>query len=49
MGQLDSPGALSAGKDTRYFLDRTLSGPQGWSGRCGEENRLISGLTFSRL
>jgi hypothetical protein len=39
-GQLHAPAALHPGKSPRYPLDRRLGGPQGRSGRHGEEKIL---------
>jgi hypothetical protein len=36
-GQLHDPTALPQGKSPWYLLDRRLGGPQGRSGRGGEE------------
>jgi hypothetical protein len=36
-GQLHAPAALLQGKRPWYPLDRSLGGPQGRSGRGGEE------------
>jgi hypothetical protein len=38
-GQLRAPAALPPGKEPRYPLDRRLGGPQGRSGRGGEETK----------
>jgi hypothetical protein len=40
-GQLHTPAALPPGKETRYPLDRRLSGLQSRSGRGGEERDLL--------
>jgi hypothetical protein len=36
-GQFHAPAALSQGKSPWYPPDRSLGGPQSWSGRGGEE------------
>jgi hypothetical protein len=40
-GQFHSPAALIRGERPRYPLDRSLGGPQSWTGRGGEENPII--------
>jgi hypothetical protein len=41
-GQLHAPASIPQRKEPRYPLDRRLGGPQGRSGRCGEENILLT-------
>jgi hypothetical protein len=36
-GRFHAPVALTLRKQLRYTLDRSLGGPQSWSGRRGEE------------
>jgi hypothetical protein len=46
-GQLQAPAALSPRNESRYPLDERLGGPQGRSGRCGEEkSRVPLGIEF---
>jgi hypothetical protein len=41
-GQLHAPAALPQGKGPQYPLYTRLGGPQNRSGRCGQENNLLS-------
>jgi hypothetical protein len=40
-GQLHAPAAYPREKSLRYLLNRTLGGPQSWSGRGGGEKKFL--------
>jgi hypothetical protein len=39
--KLRAPAALTPGNSPRHPCDKGLSGPQSWSGGCGEEKILL--------